>query len=523
MATFIIVDSNKDPLDPGEINAGDTIDVNNGDIFIISATADANVKFESATGNPANFEIRFETSNSNNFKVEILEDLDARIVISNDADLSDVDIDADKALSVVMTAGDNVSLGKITGSADGVDLLTIGDGFTTDHDILLKGGDNFLSIGDNATIRKIDSEEGADTIIIGDGLTAEDIKTGDGDDTITIGDEAFLDKIETGDGDDTVVIGDDLVADDIKTGDGADGLTIGDSAFLDKIETGKGDDTIEIGDGLVADDIKTGDGADGLTIGDGAVVDDINTDDGNDTVSVGDDFTADKLETKDGDDIVIVGTGGSIDDLDGGKGNDTLSSETDFPDASGFETICFARRTLIETENGNVPIERLRAGDRIRTLDHGLQCIRWIGSTRAPGRGVHAPVRIAAGALGNARPLWVSQQHRMFLSGWHFELNFGEKEVLVAAKHLVGLAGIEIVDVPSVEYFHMLFDKHELVFAEGIESESFHPGAVGMSTLSQEARAEVSRLFPSLASDPESFGQSARLSLRSFEAHVLAA
>ncbi|MGA9411838.1 MAG: hypothetical protein WBV78_15505, partial [Roseobacter sp.] len=69
MATFIIVDSNKDPLDPGEINAGDTIDVNNRDIFIISATADANVKFESATGNPANFEIRFETSNSNNFKV----------------------------------------------------------------------------------------------------------------------------------------------------------------------------------------------------------------------------------------------------------------------------------------------------------------------------------------------------------------------------------------------------------------------------------------------------------------------
>jgi hypothetical protein len=523
VATFIIVDKDKDPLEPGEINAGDTIDVDSGDIFIISASADAKIKFESATGNPTNFEIRFETSNANNFKVEITEDLDAGIVISNGADLADIDIDADKALSVVLTAGDNVSLGKITGSADGVDLLTIGDGFATDHDILLNGGDNFLSIGDNATIRKIDSEDGADTISIGNGLIADDIKTGDGADSIAIGDGAILDKIETGDGDDTIVMGDDLIADDIKTGGGADGLTIGDGAFLDNIETGKGDDTIEIGEGLVADDIKTGDGDDGLTIGDGAVVDDINTDDGNDTVSVGDDLTADKLETKDGDDIVIVGTGVSIEDLDGGKGNDTLNSDTDFPDANDFETICFARRTLIEAENGNVPIEALRAGDRIRTLDHGFQCIRWVGSTRVPGCGVHAPVRIAAGALGNARPLWVSQQHRMLLSGWHFELNFGEKEVLVAAKHLVGLAGISIIEVPSVEYFHMLFDQHEIVFSEGIESESFHPGAVGIGTLSQEARAELFRLFPSLELDPESFGMSARLSLRSFEAPILAA
>ncbi len=157
VATYIIVDKDKDPLGPNEIRAGDTIDVNNGDIFIVSASADDNVKFESATGNPTNFEIRFETSNANDFDVEIMENLDVGIVISNGVDLSDVDIKADKALSVVMTVGNNVSLGKFEGSADGVDLLTIGNGFTTDHDIKLKGGDNFLSIGDNATIRKIDS------------------------------------------------------------------------------------------------------------------------------------------------------------------------------------------------------------------------------------------------------------------------------------------------------------------------------------------------------------------------------
>jgi len=523
MATYVIVDKDKDPLGSNEIRAGDSIDVNNGDVFIFSSSADDDVKFESATGDPTNFEIRFETSKGNDFDVEIMDDLDAGIVISNGSDLSDVDIKADKALSVIMTAGDDVSLGKFEGSKDGVDVLTIGDRFSTDHDIKLEGGDNFLTIGDDATIGKIETKDGADSITIGDGLTADDIKTGDGDDAITIGDGATIDDLDTGKGNDAITIGDDFAADNIKTGDGNDSLTIGDDAFLDDIDTGKGDDTITIGDNLVADDIKTKNGDDVLSIGDDALVDDIDTGNGDDTVSVGDFFTADKLETKNGDDVVIVGVDGSIDDLDGGNGNDTLDSETDFPDAKGFETICFARRTLIETEKGDVPIEFLCAGDRVKTLDQGLQCIRWIGSTRVHGHGIHAPVRIAAGALGNARALWVSQQHRMLLSGWHFEMNFGSTEVLVAAKHLVGLAGVEIIDVPSVEYFHMLFDRHEIVFAEGIESESFHPGAVGMSTLSAEQRAEICRLFPSLLSEPESFGKSARLSLRSFEAHVLAA
>ena len=194
MATYTIVDKDKDPLGANEIRAGDTIDVNNGDVFIVSASANDNVKFESATGSPANFEIRFETSNANDFDVEIMENLDVGIVISNGADLSDIDIKADKALSVNMTAGDDVSLGKFEGSKDGVDVLTIGNGFTTDHDIKLSGGDNFLSIGDDATIRKIETGDGDDSITIGDGLTADDIKTGEGDDSITIGDGATLDN-----------------------------------------------------------------------------------------------------------------------------------------------------------------------------------------------------------------------------------------------------------------------------------------------------------------------------------------
>ena len=483
MATFVVVAEDTDPLGPNEIRAGGTIDVNNGDVFIISASADNDVKFQSASGNPTNFEIRFETSNNNDFNIEIEQNLDAGIVISSGSDLADVDILADKALSVVMTAGDNVSLGEFVGSDAGTDLVTIGHGFTTNQDIDLNGGDNFLTIGDNASIESITSKGGADSIIIGDGLSAADIQTGDGDDT----------------------------------------LTIGDGASLQDIDTGKGDDTITIGDNLVADDIDTGDGADSLSIGDNAVVDDIDTGKGNDTVSVGNFFTADKLETKDGDDLVISGAGGSINDLDGGKGQDTLSSDTNYPNVTGFEIICFARGTLIEIKGGEARIETLSVGDEVRTLDHGFQRIAWIGSTRVPGKGVHAPVRIAAGALGNKRALWVSQQHRMLVSGWELEMHFGVPDALVAAKQLVGFAGIEIFEVPSVEYFHMLFNHHEIVFAEGIESESFHPGAQSMGVLSEEVVDEIGSLFPTLLSDPESYGEAARLSLRSYEGAILAA
>lgn len=523
MATFVIVAKDTDPLGPNEIRAGETIDVNSGDIFIVSASADANINFVSATGAPTNFDIRFDDSNTNNFSVNINEELDAGIQISNGVQLPDVDIDADKSLSVVMTAGDNVSLGRYDGSKDGIDVLTIGDGFTTDQDIKLNGGDNFLTIGDNADIQKILSDDGADTILIGDGFTGDDINTEGGDDTITIGNDATLDKIDTKDGNDTITIGDNLVADDIKSGDGDDAITIGDDATLDNIETKKGDDTITIGDNLFADDIKTGDGNDNVTIGDNGVVDDIDAGKGDDTVAVGDFFTADQVKMKNGDDLVISGTGGSIDDLDGGNGNDTLDSDTNYPNATNFETICFMRGTRIDTETGSVPIETLRVGDRVRTLDHGIQTIRWIESSRLPGHGIHAPVRIAAGALGNTRALWVSQQHRILISGYDTNLHFGEPEVLIAAKNLVGLPGVEIRDVPCVEYFHMLFDRHEIVFSEGIESESFFPGAVGMDVLSEEALEKLYQAFPALESRPESFGQTARLVLKSFEARLLAA
>jgi hypothetical protein len=133
------------------------------------------------------------------------------------------------------------------------------------------------------------------------------------------------------------------------------------------------------------------------------------------------------------------------------------------------------------------------------------------------------PVFIAKGALGAGLPeqdALVSPQHRMLISGPKAELMFGEHEVLVAAKHLVGLAGIEQRVVAGVRYIHILFDNHEIVRADGAWSESFQPGALTMEGMGEEQRAEILALFPELAEDLDAF-PTARLALKAREARVL--
>ena len=112
------------------------------------------------------------------------------------------------------------------------------------------------------------------------------------------------------------------------------------------------------------------------------------------------------------------------------------------------------------------------------------------------------PVKIAQGALGENTPskdLLVSPAHRMVVSGWRAELLFGESEVLVPAKALINDKTITVVrDMATVEYFHIMFDKHEIVSANGAASESFHANQDAIGTLEKEARDELLELFPEL-------------------------
>jgi hypothetical protein len=183
--------------------------------------------------------------------------------------------------------------------------------------------------------------------------------------------------------------------------------------------------------------------------------------------------------------------------------------------------ICFAAGTLIHTEAGQVAVERLQVGQRVMTADHGFRPLRWIGRRTVGGTGDMAPVLITRGALGNVRPLRVSPLHRMLIGGWRAELMFASSELLVPAISLVNDSTIRRAPCRSVTYVHFLCDRHEIVFAEGIPTESLHPGSVALSRLDQAARDEILTLFPALAHNPAALGPAARAVLPGWGAALL--
>ncbi len=183
---------------------------------------------------------------------------------------------------------------------------------------------------------------------------------------------------------------------------------------------------------------------------------------------------------------------------------------------------CFLKGTLIETANGPRLIEALQIGDLIPTMDNGLQPIRWIASSHIANNPKVAPIRIQAGALDNTHDLYVSPQHRILLTGWRAELYLGEDEVLVPAIQLVNDQTIRQVQQDSFTYYHLLFDTHELIYAAGIASESFHPGEKAIGSMAQDARDELLTIFPELADvGPTAYGPSARPTSKSYEASIL--
>lgn len=184
--------------------------------------------------------------------------------------------------------------------------------------------------------------------------------------------------------------------------------------------------------------------------------------------------------------------------------------------------VCFVAGTRLATAKGHRPIEKLRVGDLVETADQGLQAIRWIGQMTVNGMGDLAPILIEAGTLGNRRDIMVSPLHRMLLSGWQVELMFGEDEVLAAAKMLVNGGTIRPVPMAQISYFHVMFDSHQIVYAEGAGTESFHPGEEGFDALGAAAQDEITALFPRLAGgDFASYGPSARRCLRMHEARLM--
>lgn len=169
--------------------------------------------------------------------------------------------------------------------------------------------------------------------------------------------------------------------------------------------------------------------------------------------------------------------------------------------------ICFTRGTRLRTADGLRAIEELQPGDLIETRDHGLQQIRWIGSRAITAaeigkRANLRPIRIRAGALGDRMPstdLVVSPQHRVLVRSKIALRMFDAMEVLVAAKQLLQLDGVDLCDLAEdVEYFHVLFDRHEIVFANGAETESLFTGPEAIKSVGPAALEEICEIFPQL-------------------------
>ena len=154
--------------------------------------------------------------------------------------------------------------------------------------------------------------------------------------------------------------------------------------------------------------------------------------------------------------------------------------------------ICFAAGTGIRTPRGEVPVEDLRIGDQVCTMYNGPQTIAWIGcrSFGMADLALHPeyrPVVIRSGILGATRDLLVSRQHGLIVERDHF----------ARAAHLAELCGgVRIANGRRhITYIHILFQSHQVVFANGVASESFFPGDLAMRMMSPESRQSLFRSF----------------------------
>ena len=429
---------------------------------------------------------------------------------------------------------------------NGRDTVHGGDG----NDVIYGADDDDLLFGDNGS-DYIDGGIDEDTIFGGEGN--DTILGGDGADSIDAG--SASDTVDGGAGNDTIAAGEG--DDSVTAGSGNDTVTGG--TGQDTLLGGTGNDTLAGEDG---DDRLYGEaGNDSLTGGQGQDLLDGGA--GNDTFLGGD--GVDTLLGGDDRDTFVVATeaDGNHDSIDGGEGgddNDTLNltgagplrviydsanpenGTVNFLDDNGnvtgtltFQNIenvipCFTPGTLIATPKGERLVEELREGDKVLTRDNGIQEIRWVGRRDMTRAELIAaphlkPVLIRAGSLGKGLPerdMLVSPNHRMLVANERTALYFEEHEVLVAAKHMVDMSGVKTVETLGTSYLHFMFDRHEVVLANGAWTESFQPGDQTLGGMGDAQRAEIFEIFPELKTRVgiETYG-AARRTLKKHEAALL--
>ena len=355
----------------------------------------------------------------------------------------------------------------------GNDTLLAGAG----HDDLYGGADNDI-LGGEAGDDELFGGDGLDYMLGGSGNDLLD--GGIGNDTMT--GESGNDKLYGGSGDDTFIY---------NSGDGSDTISDFNTGNSGAIDDGDktNNDFVDL-ESFYTNDVLTKINDQGEQFGHELGLLRADHADGKlDGMVGGKDYTA----FIDGIDLALQSDGKAVAASDLTKDNTNVA--------------CFTRGTLIRTQQGEVPIEDLQAGDSVWTQDNGFQPIAWIGSRQLREAELKRnpnllPIRIRKGALGLGLPerdLVVSPQHRILINSKIVRRATKSSEILVAAKLLTQLSGIQTdVDVTEMEYFHMMFDTHQLVIAEGTLAESLFLGSEALKGLQPAAQLEIQTLFPDL-------------------------
>lgn len=459
-----------------EITDKGTYTVIPGETYVISASLEKSIEFEYDGSSPAPvaFNIVINDSNPEKFDIVTGADLQPTLTIADGVSAERLTFDSRESAETSIEIGDDVSLNSIKTSEDFASNVTIGDNFFLDSTFRLGGADDTITVGENAVFDSaITMDDGNNVFRAGNNLTLKSLNGGDDTDTITLG---TLTPQENDPGID-LEGGDDTISVDMSNAD-AHAVTEG---GLD-IDGGTGTDRVHIHglDNTDAQELLNAVASAGNMTA---------NDNGTPT-----DFTDDTLT-------------GSLDfvhhDVQGMKFDIELNDIEEFSTAP----ICFTRGTCILTQGASVRVEDLAVGDLVLTMDNGFQPIRWIGSRKLSAEALRAnaklrPVRISAGAMGQNMPerdLLVSRQHRMLVKSRISERMFESSEVLIPAVKLCAMPGIYVDDeMDEVEYFHVLFDDHQVIYANCSPSESLFTGTEALKSLTPEAREEITTLFPEI-------------------------
>ena len=153
---------------------------------------------------------------------------------------------------------------------------------------------------------------------------------------------------------------------------------------------------------------------------------------------------------------------------------------------------CFLTGTRILTEQGEVPVETLKIGDRVQTNNGMAYPIKWIGyQTIDPCLVTNAlrsyPILVKASALGHnvpSRDLYVSPDHALLFEG-----------LLINAGALVnGCSILKTEPTTPFTYYHLELEHHALLTAEGTLAESYLPQKE--DRLCYDNGAEYDELYP---------------------------